>query len=68
MRISPLRSAIFYFALGILFTFLAIRFVEDTVFNFFTILLVIFATIDFVLAIRLVGLHRRIKQEKRKKK
>lgn len=68
MRFSPLGSAILYFGLGGLFTYIAIQSVEDTVFNFITILLAFFATVDFVLAIRLVGLHFRIKKAKEEKK
>ncbi|MDX8047573.1 DUF4305 domain-containing protein [Gracilibacillus sp. S3-1-1] len=67
MRISPLRSAIFYFALGILFTYIAIQSADDTVFSFITILLTAFATIDFVVAIRLINLHFRIKKAKKEK-
>lgn len=68
MRISPLVSSILYFGLGVLFTYIAIQSVEETVFNFFTILLAFFATVDFVLAIRLLGLHFRIKKAKAKEK
>ncbi|GAB2552809.1 YdiK family protein [Gracilibacillus alcaliphilus] len=68
MRISPLRSAVFYLILGCLFTYFAIQSVENTVFNFFTMLLATFATIDFVLAIRLINLHRRLKQSQQKEK
>ena len=68
MRISPLRSAIFYLLLGGLFTYIAIQSVEDTVLNFVTIMLATFATIDFVLAIRLIKLHRHIQQEQKKKR
>ncbi|SES24069.1 protein of unknown function [Gracilibacillus ureilyticus] len=68
MRISPLASAVFYFALGALFTYIAIQSVEGTVFNFITILLAFFATIDFVVGIRLINLHFRIKKVKNQKK
>ncbi|MGN8647981.1 YdiK family protein [Gracilibacillus sp. HCP3S3_G5_1] len=68
MRISPLRSAFFYIALGALFTYIAIQSAEETVFNFFTILLATFATIDFVVAVRLINLHFRIKKANEDKK
>ncbi|MFD2655863.1 YdiK family protein [Gracilibacillus thailandensis] len=68
MRISPLRSAIFYIALGALFTFIAIQSADETVFNFITILLATFATIDFVVAFRLINLHFRIKKANDNKK
>ncbi|WP_194287472.1 YdiK family protein [Gracilibacillus oryzae] len=68
MRISPLPSAFFYFALGGLFTYIAIQSVEDSVFNFITILLAFFATVDFVVGIRLISLHFKIKKVKNNKK
>ncbi|WP_018934109.1 YdiK family protein [Gracilibacillus lacisalsi] len=68
MRISPLRSAIFYIALGALFTYIAIQSADETVFNFITILLATFATIDFVVALRLINLHFRIKKANDNKK
>ncbi|MFC4389348.1 YdiK family protein [Gracilibacillus marinus] len=68
MRFSPLTTAFLYFGLGILFTYIAIQSVEETIFNFFTILLAFFATMDFVLAIRLVRLHRAIKKAQKKEK
>ncbi|UFT99840.1 YdiK family protein [Radiobacillus kanasensis] len=66
MRTSPLFTASLYFVIGILFTYLAINTVEDTVWNFTTILLLLFATTDFVISIRLVMLHLAIKKAKKK--
>ncbi|UOQ84315.1 DUF4305 domain-containing protein [Gracilibacillus salinarum] len=68
MRISPLRSAFFYIVLSVLFIYIAVQSAEDTVFNFITIFLATFATIDIVVAIRLVNLHFRIKKANDKKK
>ncbi|SHN35140.1 MULTISPECIES: YdiK family protein [Gracilibacillus] len=68
MRISPLRSAFLYIGLGALFTYIAIQSAEETVFNFITIALALFATIDFVVAIRLITLHYRIKKAKENEK
>ncbi|SFM14489.1 protein of unknown function [Gracilibacillus orientalis] len=68
MRISPLRSAFFYIALGALFTYIAIQSADETIFNFITIALATFATIDFVVAVRLMNLHFRIKKANDKDK
>ena len=54
MRNSPFVMATLYFLLGCIFTYLAITSVEDTIWNFYTILLAIMATVDFNLAIRLL--------------
>lgn len=54
MRTSPFVMATLYFLLGCIFTYLAITSVEDTIWNFYTILLAIMATVDFNLALRLL--------------
>ncbi len=56
-----------YFGMGVVFTYIAVQSVEDTIWNFMTILLAFFATLDFVVAFRLIGLHLRVKKSKRKK-
>ncbi|MEY8351525.1 YdiK family protein [Bacillus cereus] len=54
MRNSPLFMAALYFLLGCIFTYFAIINVEDTIWNFSTILFAAMATIDFNLALRLI--------------
>ncbi|MGG0184877.1 YdiK family protein [Bacillus rhizoplanae] len=54
MRTSPFVMATLYFLLGCIFTYLAITSVEDTIWNFYTILLAVMATVDFNLALRLL--------------
>jgi len=54
--------------LGVLFIYIAIQSAEGTIYNFMTILLAIFATIDIVIAIRLINLHFKIKKAKEKQK
>ncbi|MGY0694882.1 YdiK family protein [Virgibacillus sp. FSP13] len=66
MRTSPKNMAIFYFLMGLLFTFIATQTVEDTVWSFPTILLAIFATLDFGVCIRLMSIHFRLKNKKKK--
>ncbi|WP_077624186.1 YdiK family protein [Sediminibacillus massiliensis] len=67
MRTSPLFMASLYFGMGVVFTYIAIQSAEDTVWNFITVLLAIFATLDFVVSFRLIGLHLKIKKSKNKK-
>ena len=45
-------TAIAYFIMGILFTYMAVQSVEDTVWNFTTVLLTIIAALDFGVGIR----------------
>ncbi|MDL4841954.1 YdiK family protein [Aquibacillus rhizosphaerae] len=64
MRTSPLFMASLYFGMGVLFTYIAIQSVEDTIWNFITILLAFFATLDFVVSMRLFKLHIKITKAK----
>lgn len=65
MRNSPFVMATLYFLLGCIFTYLAITSVKDTVWNFYTLLLAVMATVDFNLAIRL--LFSKSKKDSKKK-
>jgi hypothetical protein len=60
--------AALYLILGGIFTYLAVISVEDTIWNFYTLLLMVMATFDFGLAVRLILLHRRTKHINRQKK
>ncbi|MDM5153074.1 YdiK family protein [Bacillus sp. DX1.1] len=64
MRNSPLFMAALYFLLGCIFTYLAIINVEDTIWNFYTLLLAGMATIDFNLALRLILVKFKTKTKK----
>ncbi|SDK38254.1 YdiK family protein [Sediminibacillus albus] len=67
MRTSPLFMASLYFGMGVVFTYIAAQSAEDTIWNFITILLAIFATLDFVVSFRLVSLYVKIKKSKKTK-
>ncbi|MDM5186717.1 YdiK family protein [Bacillus sp. DX4.1] len=64
MRNSPLFMAALYFLLGCIFTYLAIINVEDTIWNFYTLLLAGMATIDFNLALHLILVKFKTKTKK----
>ncbi|MRH44883.1 DUF4305 domain-containing protein [Aquibacillus halophilus] len=66
MRTSPLFMASLYFGMGVVFTYIATQSVEDTVWNFMTILLAFFATLDFVVSFRLFKMHFKLKKSKKK--
>ncbi|PEA55554.1 hypothetical protein CON64_06405 [Bacillus pseudomycoides] len=65
MRNSPFVMATLYFLLGCIFTYLAITSVKDTIWNFYTLLLAVMATVDFNLAIRI--LFSKPKKDSKKK-
>lgn len=65
MKVSPKTLGIVYFLLGILFTYVAIQSAEETIWNFLTILLAFFATLDFVVSIRMFIIHSRLKNQKK---
>ncbi|MCA0173734.1 YdiK family protein [Bacillus sp. RAR_GA_16] len=68
MKLSPIVMGFFYLGLGSLFTYLAIQNASSNgeMWNFYTILLMVLATIDFVYAIRFFVLKKRITQLKKK--
>ncbi|CQR47437.1 hypothetical protein BN1058_01750 [Paraliobacillus sp. PM-2] len=66
MRNSPLSLAMMYFIIGALFTLFGIESAQDTLWNFFTVLLAIFATFNFAVTIRLISLHIRVKNTQKK--
>jgi VanZ family protein len=61
MKRTPLQFAFVYFLMGVLFTYLSIQSAKDTIWNFFTIVLAMLATLDFGAAIRLFAFHFRNK-------
>ncbi|MBW8350726.1 YdiK family protein [Bacillus sp. IITD106] len=63
---SPFFSGVIYLFLGCIFTFFAIQQVTMNDWNFFVYVLLILATFDFGAGFRLIGLHFRIKSQKRK--
>ena len=67
MKLSPIVMGFFYLGLGSLFTYLAIQNASSNgeMWNFYTILLMVLATIDFVYAIRFFVLKKRITQLKK---
>ncbi|TYR78429.1 DUF4305 domain-containing protein [Priestia megaterium] len=62
MKNIPLTRGFIYIIMGILFTYLAIQSVEDTVWNFSTILFSLVAAFDFRFAFRIFALHYKIKK------
>lgn len=62
---SPLFSGILYIFLGIVFTYFAFEQVMLDDWNFFVYLLIILATFDFGAGFRLIGLHFKIKKNRK---
>ncbi|HLR74154.1 MAG TPA: YdiK family protein [Virgibacillus sp.] len=66
MKISPFRMAIFYFLLGILFTYLAIDSVDGSSWNVITFIFAGFATLDFGVGIRALRIHFQLKNNNKR--
>ncbi|WLR48150.1 YdiK family protein [Halobacillus litoralis] len=66
MRTSPLFMAFLYMMMGVAFTYIAAQSAEETVWNAMTIILAIVATFNIAVAIRLINLHNKIKNSKKK--
>ncbi|PXW87867.1 uncharacterized protein DUF4305 [Pseudogracilibacillus auburnensis] len=54
-----MKMAIFYFIMGILFTYLAINSINDTIWNTTTILLAVVATLDFGVGFRYLRMYKK---------
>jgi hypothetical protein len=65
MKISPKTMAAIYFVMGVFFIYIAILSAQDTIWNITTMVLALFATLEFGVSIRLVSLHFRIKKNKK---
>jgi hypothetical protein len=65
MRTSPLNMALFYFLMGSLFTYLAIESAHETIWKFSTVILMVVATLDFGVSLRMFALHFKIKKLKK---
>lgn len=61
-----MKLALFYFIMGIAFTYLAVTSVKDTIWNFTTIILALVATLDFGVCIRLLTNQRAEKNNQEK--
>ena len=65
MRTSPVSMGIFYLAMGILFTYLAVNSSENGLWSFPTILLMLIATFDLGVAFRMFTLSYKVKSKKK---
>jgi NADH:ubiquinone oxidoreductase subunit K len=63
MKASPLFMAVIYFIMAILFIFLAIDNVEETVWNLTTIIMASIAALDIAVALRLLASHFKMKKK-----
>lgn len=58
-----MKLPIFYFLMGIVFTYLAVNSVTDTIWNFTTVVLALIATLDFGVGIRFLNAHLKTKKQ-----
>ncbi|MBM7094781.1 MULTISPECIES: YdiK family protein [Alteribacter] len=67
MRKSPMFWAVLYFSIATMFVFLATQQNARTDgWDFLTIILIVVATIDYVIAFRFFGMARRVKKNEKK--
>ncbi|MFD1738219.1 YdiK family protein [Bacillus salitolerans] len=64
---SPFLMGLLYFGMGIIFVVLAIQSKTDNIWSFPTIILMVVATFDFGVGIRMMLIANKIKQTKSKK-
>lgn len=62
MKTNPISMGIFYLIMGLLFTYLAINSAENGILSFPTIILMLIATFDIGVAIRMFTLRRKMKK------
>lgn len=67
MKISLKGTAIIYFLMAALFLYLAFDHVTDTVWNSFTIIFTVVATVDLVVGFRFLRMHVKLKHHNKKK-
>jgi hypothetical protein len=66
MRTSPTFMIFLYFGLGILFTVLSVHYAnENGLWSFWTVITMMIAAYDFVNAIRMIILKKKIKELKK---
>ncbi|MCD5325944.1 MULTISPECIES: YdiK family protein [Pontibacillus] len=66
MKTSPFFMAFLYFIMGILFTYIAILSVEETIWNLITLICSFVATVNFAVAIRLFMLYLKMNKSNKK--
>ncbi|HHY75063.1 MAG TPA: YdiK family protein [Bacillus bacterium] len=67
MKTTPYTMALIYAAMGALFTYLAIKSAQETIWNFSTVLLMLIAAFDFSTSIRFFLYKKYIQKQKQSK-
>jgi hypothetical protein len=68
MRQTPLVSGFLYLLLAVLFTYFAIKNVQEDGWGFFSYLLIILATFDLGSGLKMIAMHFKIKKMTNTKK
>jgi hypothetical protein len=68
MRQTPLVSGFLYLILAVLFTYFAIKNVQEDGWGFFSYLLIILATFDLGSGIKMIAIHYKMKKTNNTKK
>jgi hypothetical protein len=67
-RQTPLVSGFLYLLLAVLFTYFAIKNVQEDGWGFFSYLLIILATFDLGSGLKMIAIHYKIKKTRNTKK
>ncbi|RYG71643.1 DUF4305 domain-containing protein [Lentibacillus lipolyticus] len=67
MKMTPKTMAIIYFLVGAMFISIAVQITDGSIWNFPTIILALIATLDVGVGIRMLIIHFKIKNQKKKK-
>jgi hypothetical protein len=68
MRQTPLVSGFLYLILAVLFTYFAIKNVQEDGWGFFSYLLIILATFDLGSGLKMIAIHFKMKKTNNKRK
>ncbi|CAG9610332.1 YdiK family protein [Pseudoneobacillus rhizosphaerae] len=68
MRQTPLVSGFLYLILAVLFTYFAIKNVQEDGWGFFSYLLIILATFDLGSGLKMIAIHYKMKKTNNTKK
>lgn len=63
MKFSPKTVAIVYIVLGVIFFYMATQTAGETIWNVPTVILLIFATLEFGVGFRLIAIHLHLKNK-----
>lgn len=65
MKLNPNSMGLFYFTMGVLFTYLAIQSAKDGLWSIPTFILMVLATFDFAVSLRMFAFSYKLRKNKK---